>query len=244
MMQVGDTVTFADTGAVGKVKDIDERAGFALIVEGGHGEGWWPIDAFEDKTPTDPAPVAPTKMSADAVAVPGPGRKDDSGKARVDLIPDGYLRAVGQVLLFGAKRYGANNWQNVDDGQRRYWAAARRHMLSVKGGSFVDIESGLPHLAHVGCCLAFLMSMITGHDPVRPGGDLDAPRLDLIPSAFEIGLGQAFARDETVPNAAMLIHSIWSGLLTWWENDRHTDEDFESLSDIARDVSLLFAASK
>ena len=39
------------------------------------------------------------------------GRKDDGGKNRLDLIPPQVILALGQVMTYGAGKYGANNWQ-------------------------------------------------------------------------------------------------------------------------------------
>ena len=87
------------------------------------------------------------------------GRKDDSGKARFDLIPFGPLEDIAKVLTFGAKKYAPNNWQVVQDGKERYEAAMLRHIAAYKQGELNDPETGLPHLAHAGCCLMFLQHL-------------------------------------------------------------------------------------
>ena len=93
----------------------------------------------------------------------GPGRKDDDGKVRVDLLPAGALGAVARVLTFGANKYGDNNWQNVMP-RSRYYGAALRHLFARARGEVLDRESGLPHLAHAACCVLFLLSYEVGHD--------------------------------------------------------------------------------
>ena len=85
------------------------------------------------------------------------GRKDDSNKPMMDLIPPKAELALAQVLTFGAVKYGAWNWSMVDDMDRRYLAAAMRHINAYRQGEVMDQESGLPHLAHAMCCLAFLI---------------------------------------------------------------------------------------
>lgn len=67
------------------------------------------------------------------------------------------LLAVGQVLAFGAKKYAARNWENGIVYSRVY-AAAQRHLLAHLSGETRDPETGLPHLAHAGCCLMFLLT--------------------------------------------------------------------------------------
>jgi len=86
-----------------------------------------------------------------------PGRKDDTGKARWDLLPWGPLREVARVLTFGAQKYTVDNWQRVPDSRRRYFAAAQRHSIAWFEGEQDDPETGLHHLAHAVCCLLFAM---------------------------------------------------------------------------------------
>ena len=85
------------------------------------------------------------------------GRKTDAGKPRMSLLP---WRAVGQivqVLEFGAAKYEPNNWKHVQNARQRYFDAAMRHLLAWWDGERLDAESGLPHLAHAGCCILFLL---------------------------------------------------------------------------------------
>ena len=85
------------------------------------------------------------------------GSKHDSDKMRFSLIPQQPLKDVNSVLEFGAKKYGDNNWMEVDNAQERYFNAAMRHILAWQSGELLDDESGLPHLAHAQCCLMFMM---------------------------------------------------------------------------------------
>jgi len=93
---------------------------------------------------------------SEELQVPG-GKKADSGKDRWDLLPPVALRPIVQVLTFGSHKYGDNNWQKVPDARRRYYAALQRHITAWYEGEPNDSESGLPHLAHAGCCLVFLL---------------------------------------------------------------------------------------
>lgn len=86
-----------------------------------------------------------------------PGRKDDGGKARFDLIPTSALTALAQVLTFGATKYSPGNWKHVPGARRRYQAALFRHLVAYLAGQRADPESGLSHLAHVLACAAFLV---------------------------------------------------------------------------------------
>lgn len=85
------------------------------------------------------------------------GMKSDIGKTRFDLLLPEFEEAVAKVLTMGAEKYGPNNWQQVDDGENRYYAALRRHLSAWRQGDEIDTESGLSHLAHAGCNIMFLM---------------------------------------------------------------------------------------
>lgn len=62
-------------------------------------------------------------------------RKADEGKPRLFLVPAELDIAVGRVMTFGAKKYGARTWRGVDE------------------------ESGLPHLWHLATNAAFLCAL-------------------------------------------------------------------------------------
>lgn len=91
--------------------------------------------------------------------VDGTGYKnsmDDPRKIPLALIPPALVRQVGQVLGYGARKYAPNNWRKGMKWSEVY-SAMQRHLLAWQEGEDIDPESGLPHLAHAGCCLAFLM---------------------------------------------------------------------------------------
>lgn len=87
------------------------------------------------------------------------GRKDDSGKIRMDLLPPELLTAVATVLTFGAQKYSARNWeQGMSWG--RVFGALMRHLWSWWNPfePDTDPETGYSHLWHAGCCIAFLIT--------------------------------------------------------------------------------------
>lgn len=76
-------------------------------------------------------------------------KKFDKGKRRFDLVDLSTVGAIADVLGFGAQKYGENTWQNLPDGEKRYFAALLRHLEAHQKGDLVDVESGLPHIYHV-----------------------------------------------------------------------------------------------
>lgn len=87
------------------------------------------------------------------------GMKHDTAKPRMDLIPPKAERLLAEVLTFGATKYAPDNWRKVDNADSRYLAAAMRHINAHRSGELIDRESGLPHLAHAMCSLAFLIEL-------------------------------------------------------------------------------------
>lgn len=85
--------------------------------------------------------------------------KRDSGKPRLALVPPKLIRAVGEVRTYGVNKYhGDNSWNKVDP--NRYKDALMRHLVAyLEDEKGVDKESGLPHLWHMACNVAFLIEM-------------------------------------------------------------------------------------
>jgi hypothetical protein len=85
------------------------------------------------------------------------GRKDDADKPRWDLLPWKAVAKVVDVLTYGAKEYGEDNWKYVEHYKSRYFAAAQRHLTAWWEGELADPKTGYSHLAHAICCLLFLL---------------------------------------------------------------------------------------
>lgn len=84
------------------------------------------------------------------------GRKFDGGKLRYGLTPPLAFAEMVKVLTFGAEKYEPDNWKKVPESKTRYFDALERHVWAWKMGEQIDPESGIHHLAHAMCCLAFL----------------------------------------------------------------------------------------
>lgn len=102
------------------------------------------------------------------------GTKYDQDKPRMDLLDAEALEGLAAVLTFGAKKYAAHNWRGGIS-YSRLLAALLRHTFAIMRGEYVDPESGLPHIDHVGCCWMFL----SNHMKNRPDlNDLWQPKKD------------------------------------------------------------------
>jgi hypothetical protein len=93
------------------------------------------------------------------------GRKFDGGKPQYGLLPPLALKAIVDILTFGAEKYEPDNWKYVPDSKRRYFDAMQRHLWAWKEGEVNDLESGKHHLAHAMCCLMFLYEHDVKYSP-------------------------------------------------------------------------------
>ena len=82
--------------------------------------------------------------------------KADAGKDRITLVPRQIIRDIARVRMFGTDKYGdPDNWRRVEP--ERFKDALMRHLLAyLDDPKSVDEESGLPHLWHAACNIAFL----------------------------------------------------------------------------------------
>lgn len=87
------------------------------------------------------------------------GLKFDTDKRDFTLLPWDSVEQIVEVLEFGAQKYSRDNWRYVEDAKHRYTKAALRHLIAYTKGEIDDPESGKPHLAHLGCCILFLMEL-------------------------------------------------------------------------------------
>ena len=87
--------------------------------------------------------------------------KQDFGKAKLSLVPRRIIWDVAAIREYGNNKYpdgGPDNWKGVEP--ERYRDAAYRHFLGyLDDPKSVDSESGLPHLWHLACNIAFLCEM-------------------------------------------------------------------------------------
>lgn len=94
------------------------------------------------------------------------GVKHDQEKPDMDLLSPYAIEKIAQVMTFGKKKYGANNWRNGIV-YSRLLAAVHRHLNAYRKGETFDPETGLSHISHALCGLM----MISEFEETRP--DLD-----------------------------------------------------------------------
>ena len=85
--------------------------------------------------------------------------KQDSGKPQLRLVPIEIVNAIARVREYGCEKYhDPENWKKVE--KERYIDAMYRHLLAyIDDNGGVDAESGLPHLWHLACNVAFLIEL-------------------------------------------------------------------------------------
>lgn len=91
-------------------------------------------------------------------AIPENDGKEDASKPILSRVPPEIILAIEKVREYGCRKYPEDSWKDVEP--QRYWEAALRHMLAAwKDYRAVDPESGLPHIWHIACNLAFMIKL-------------------------------------------------------------------------------------
>ena len=85
--------------------------------------------------------------------------KADLNKPKLSLVPTEIINCIARVREYGCEKYhDPDNWKRVE--KERYVDAMFRHLLSyVNDTDGKDEESGLPHLWHIACNVAFLCEL-------------------------------------------------------------------------------------
>jgi len=82
--------------------------------------------------------------------------KTDRGKMRVSIVPLQIVNDISEVREYGIEKYkDPENWKKVE--KVRYIDAAYRHLVAyIEDNASKDDESGIEHLKHLACNIAFL----------------------------------------------------------------------------------------
>lgn len=93
--------------------------------------------------------------------------KADAGKPRLTLVPRQIIFDIARVREYGCEKYhDPDNWKRVEI--ERYRDAAFRHFMAyLDDPDGVDSESGISHLAHLACNVAFLCEMEKGAKTIK-----------------------------------------------------------------------------
>lgn len=85
--------------------------------------------------------------------------KADAGKPQLTLVPTEIINDIAYIRMYGVKKYGKKeSWKDVEI--ERYRDAMFRHMIAyLNDPQGNDEESGLPHLWHLACNVAFLCEL-------------------------------------------------------------------------------------
>jgi len=75
------------------------------------------------------------------------GTKHDEGKPDLTLLNYSFLSQVSEAMMFGAKKYGRDNYRSGISNVR-ILGAVLRHAYKYLNGQDTDEESGIHHLAH------------------------------------------------------------------------------------------------
>ena len=85
--------------------------------------------------------------------------KFDKYKPKITLVPRKIIWDIAEVRMYGTYKYGdPDNWKKVE--AERYRDALMRHLLKyLDDPESIDEESGLKHLWHAACNIAFLCEL-------------------------------------------------------------------------------------
>jgi len=102
--------------------------------------------------------------------------KFDEGKRDWSLLPYDSIEEIAKVLEFGKIKYAAWNW--TEGGGFKYtrvFNASMRHLLAFMRGEDKDPDSGLSHIAHLGCNVLFLLHFILNKEKYNTCDDRRVP---------------------------------------------------------------------
>jgi Domain of unknown function (DUF5664) len=118
------------------------------------------IDSVAGLSPVESPPeIGPAKSSPEMVVQATGARRMNEGKLLMHLIPAEVVQELAAVLTRGAQKYGARNWEQGLTYSSTF-DSLQRHLWAWWNGQDVDDESGLSHLTHALCNVAFLVVFV------------------------------------------------------------------------------------
>lgn len=74
----------------------------------------------------------------------------EESRAPLQFLEPAADEPIARVLKAGADKYGRRNFAKVPIELTTYVGAIRRHAAAILRGEWLDLESGQPHMAHIG----------------------------------------------------------------------------------------------
>jgi len=128
--------------------------------------------------------------------------KTDFGKPKLSLVPRRIIFDIAKIREYGNNKYpegGPDNWKKVEP--ERYRDAAFRHFLSYLDDPYgVDEESGLPHLWHLACNVAFLCEMEDSKMEKPLHWNHTGPIIAKVINPYEPKLGEPYSHWHATPS--------------------------------------------
>lgn len=90
------------------------------------------------------------------------GKKNDTGKPPISLIPREFIEDTALAFQYGAGKYGRHNFRKGIEISRTL-DAAMRHLMAFTDGEDIDPESGQSHLAHAAASIAMTVYNYKNH---------------------------------------------------------------------------------
>ena len=122
-------------------------------------EVWNDLNSLPRRITESPAPPAKSleKMDGKVVAT-----KHDGGKTDWSLLPWDAVEEIIKVLQFGAGKYSPWNWaENGGFKFNRLFNSSMRHFVAwFWRREDLDPETGISHIAHLGCNVLFLLHYV------------------------------------------------------------------------------------
>jgi hypothetical protein len=133
---------------------LDENAEYKMMF------GEFPTIADKSDYPQDDGPL--NKDQLEQLTQSASAVKFDSGKLDWSLLPWDTLEEIIKVLQFGAGKYSPWNWAEGDGFKyNRLFNSSMRHFIAwFWRREDKDPETGLSHIAHLGCNVLFLLHYI------------------------------------------------------------------------------------
>lgn len=157
-LKVGDRVRFNEdslydngpkTGDIGNIVEIKNHSKYPFLINLDKNNSKWQLDSLIFNLMDESNEVDKPKSL---------GRKNDTGKPRISLIPKDAIWGMANGLTYGEKKYGTHNFRNGIQ-YSRLADACFRHLTAWLECENIDKESGNSHLDHALASLAMLKFM-------------------------------------------------------------------------------------